>query len=613
LRALDETDLIKVIFTIYDEAQLQGFAEHLPEPFLACYARLQDNPTSIQRDDLLIALQEALAWIINQLEAKTTRGPRIDTEKTDDLRAPRPDAPMVTDPTYPVGPGCCCDDTQILRLLGIIRSRIGSVDQCSCEETILSILGDACEILGPCATISGALQELLICCTVLRSNECSPTIITQTDVYTTTFTITEPGRYIFAENISFIPDTGMPAIDITSSHVTLDIICHTLSQGNTTAGVNAINVAPNLSNIIITHGAIQNFTRTGISVDQACSRIFIDGVTTFGCETRGIELLGNSGAGNHITESEISNCRLISCCAGSAGDIVLTLSHCTDVRVTSCRINQNGTTSHALQAVRLDNALKCELKDIEANDNLASSDFRGFNLSQATNSVFKNCITKNNQATAALSNNYGFLLESNTSSTANEFFDCSALNLTGTASVDGFFTGTGCDDNLFMRCESAFNSSLGSATTAIVHGFNVISNSRNMYLDCIARNNSAPNSTATPAPAFGGKGFDLNTCTGCNLIRCLATDQSTGAGSSSVGIHLDQGSQCSIRDCQSSRHSVGFRLDPNQSFAHVFSRNFAEKNTTQYSQFPIGSTENAANIANINAQLRGPWSNVSVG
>jgi hypothetical protein len=214
---------------------------------------------------------------------------------------------------------------------------------------------------------------------------------------------------------------------------------------------------------------------------------------------------------------------------------------------------------------------------------------------------------------AAASTSRGFILESNTSCTANEFFDCAALNLTGTASVDGFLTDTGCNDNLFMRCEASFNRSLGAAATAIVRGFNVISNSRNVYIDCIARNNSAPNSTATPAPAFGAKGFDLNTCTGCNLLRCLATDQSTGAGSTSVGIQVNQGSQCSIRDCQSSRHTIGYRLDPNNSTSNVFSRNFAGKNTTQYSQFPGGSTQNAGNITNINGSLSNPWSNVSVG
>jgi len=508
-----------------------------------------------------------------------------------------------------------------------------------------TILGNVGNILGANSTISGTLLNIMqglnsLTATVIRdfnetwtilaeidtdfdetwtilnvltSNECNPILIRQANVGVTTFTISQPGRYIFAENISFAPSSPQRAIDITSSNVTLDLLCHTLTQTNATSGVDGVRIASSLSNVIITHGTIQNFTRAGVTVNSACSRIILDTITAFSCNARGMELLGTSGAGNQITESEITNCKLVFCCLGPTGDIVLTLSQCTDVRVTNCRINQNGSSATTLQAVRLDNALKCELNTVETNDNLASTGFRGYELSQATYCIFKNCVTKNNQAVSAASNNRGFILESSTSCTANEFLDCSALNLTGTASVDGFLTDTGCNDNLFMRCEASFNSSQGTAATAIVHGFNVISNSRNIYIDCIARNNSAPNSTATPAPAFGAKGFDVNTCTACTLLRCLATDQSTGAGSTAVGIQVNQGSQCSIRDCQSSRHSVGYRLDPINSTNHVFSRNFAGKNTTQYSQFPGGSTQNAAGINNINASLMSPWTNVSVG
>jgi len=53
-------------------------------------------------------------------------------------------------------------------------------------------------------------------------------------------------------------------------------------------------------------------------------------------------------------------------------------------------------------------------------------------------------------------------------------------------------------------------------------------------------------------------------------------------------------------------------LDPALSVAHVFLRNIAAKNTTNFSQFPVGSNQNAADISAINGSLTVPWTNAGV-
>ena len=479
----------------------------------------------------------------------------------------------------------------------------------NCCAGTFSVLGNPATLLGANSSISGTLFNIINTTTLLYVNACSPIVIPPSAVTVTTYTIAQPGRYILGGPIVFSPATAQPAFLITTSNVTLDLLCDTVSQGNATAGVNAVQTAPNLNNVTITNGTIQNFTNAGISISSGCSRATIENLTVFSCGARAIQLLGTTGAGNQITESQILNCNLTSCCQGATGDVVLTVSFCNDVTINGCLLDSNGNSANTLQGIRLNNCLKCTILNTQAKDNIAGTDLRDFALNNATLCQLKNCISNNSAAIAAGSNCRGFVMETGSTCTVNEFFDCSVLNLTGTAIVDGFLTDTSNNNNLFVRCEASFNTSLGIAT-GVVHGFNTINNSFNTFIDCIARGNDAPNSTAVP---FGAYGFDLNTTSSCTIIRGLATDHSTGAGTSNVGINVNAGISNLIQDCQSARNGVGYNVNPNISTSHAFTRNLACKNTTPYSQFPSGSTQITNDMTGINGQLTGPWSNVAIG
>src|SRR5215467_1237745 len=75
----------------------------------------------------------------------------------DQERAPRLDAPPVTSPISVVVPSL--DIGAVLQSLARINCKIGNVHQDVCEDTILSVLGDACDILG--VSIAEALAILI--------------------------------------------------------------------------------------------------------------------------------------------------------------------------------------------------------------------------------------------------------------------------------------------------------------------------------------------------------------------------------------------------------------------------------------------------------------------
>jgi len=74
-------------------------------------------------------------------------------------RALRPDASGIKESNAIVGPSAV-DLFPLLACCKQIIKRLGSVKDSSCCDSVLGILGDACDILGPDATISGSILSL---------------------------------------------------------------------------------------------------------------------------------------------------------------------------------------------------------------------------------------------------------------------------------------------------------------------------------------------------------------------------------------------------------------------------------------------------------------------
>ncbi|MBA3751459.1 hypothetical protein H0X06_01480 [Candidatus Dependentiae bacterium] len=103
--------------------------------------------------------------------------------------------------------------------------------------------------------------------------------ITQADIGTTGFTITEPGIYCLAEDINFAPsESSLSAIYINSSNVTFSLNNFSISQTNAQPFTNGITVGTNQKRITIRDGKITGFGTLGVHVLSGCSDLAFDSI-----------------------------------------------------------------------------------------------------------------------------------------------------------------------------------------------------------------------------------------------------------------------------------------------------------------------------------------------
>ncbi|MBI2774409.1 hypothetical protein HYX58_00155 [Candidatus Dependentiae bacterium] len=113
-------------------------------------------------------------------------------------------------------------------------------------------------------------------------------------LYSTDLLINQPGKYKLGDSIISVPNiTGDTIITISSSNVLFDFGGYTLSQGNSVGNCTGIIINPNLSDIIIQNGCLQNITGTGILINQGCSKIKINNIAfkSIGFEGLALKLL----------------------------------------------------------------------------------------------------------------------------------------------------------------------------------------------------------------------------------------------------------------------------------------------------------------------------------
>jgi len=144
--SLKDFDIREYIINLVD-FHVQNSTDYvLSDDVLECYRSICRGEDRIPLKKIMGAFPEILHFVL------------LNTYKH---KAPRPDSITVYSSNAPVTCGGSCDINPILNLATFIRSQIGSVDDGSCCGSILGVLGDICDCLGPEATISGTLNELL--------------------------------------------------------------------------------------------------------------------------------------------------------------------------------------------------------------------------------------------------------------------------------------------------------------------------------------------------------------------------------------------------------------------------------------------------------------------
>lgn len=378
--------------------------------------------------------------------------------------------------------------------------------------------------------------------------------------YAPALTITASGLYELGEDITFSPGASDSIILIQASDVTLDLGNRIIQQGDATAGVDGIIVAGGLTNVVIKNGTIRFVTGRGIAVGSGTSLLTIDTITVANAGGRGISLEG--GVGLDIDRTVIQNCKLLRCASSSTvGDRMLNCTGCRTLLVQNCLITgQAGFTysgAIARSAVYLENCLNitCNnitieqivdgstgifsgvdtvglVSDFVLNNILIrlitknSAAFRGINIASTANSGFiSNCRSFDILA----SNGGSFILDAG--GTGIVYTTCSDTRSAGTVYTPFSFTGTAA--RLLISCTVQNCSSSAGAFA----GFSFASQTGSVILDCICNQNTATTTI---------DGFLLTTCTRCNLVRCISTNNtSTGGGVRAAGYRFQQCTQCS--------------------------------------------------------------------
>jgi hypothetical protein len=423
-------------------------------------------------------------------------------------------------------------------------------------------------------------------------------------------TISTPGRWIVIEPLNYTAAGTTPAITIATSNVALDFLNFGLTQANTISSITGIQIQSGLNDIDILNASINNFSQTAIGINTGCTNLNISNATIIGCGNRAIEAIGSIAS--PIQQFNINGCTVIGSCTTAAADNVFTFSNCSDFSVNNCILSSNGSAviTGTCVGIKLTNCAR-HISSNNVIENFSGQfDVRGYSCNKAETCQFNNCTVANLVASGGGSTCQGFTLESNTvslnpSSTGNVFQQCMVNQITGTNIVDGFFTGSGSNDNLYMQC--AAQGLRGLNVTAIVHGYRTINNSRISYLGCLALSCTAANSTVA-APLYGAYGFKIDFGAKVSMRNCAATDINAAPTGRSVGFFWLGSTSCGAVENYAERNTIGF--DANGAvFAGVNGNgwilNVSQKNVNAAysSAWPVGATNTVAsnNLVGITA------------
>ena len=443
---------------------------------------------------------------------------------------------------------------------------------------------------------------------VLIQNVCNPTMITQASFGAgggTQYVISTPGVYKFGSNITFTPASATSAILITTSGVTLDMQCFSISQGNALAGVNAIVVNTGLTDVYIRNGTVENFTNVGISFQGNDARVGINNTTLLSCATRAIQFLPTGTSQNII----IQNCNIYNCSQGSSADNPLSLQSCKECIVQNCEFTGNGNSPNTITVINMSSCIECIISNIAMYENLGAA-FNGITL-DSTSSLnnFTNCTIVNNQSITTDVNVI------NVNGNANILIDCVTNDNIAAGNTAGFILAGSIIRVLDVLLQLTHPyGTFGSCT-----GFSIDPGNFNILLDCVADSNFGGGN-----PVASILGEDGDPSTACfvlsfsSLVDHFTANNNFATGSgSTTGIWLFEGAMNIVKDCLCANNFVPFSTAQagitNDTSEYLFYRNVAYNSTFPIVGVAAGSVTTPLAPASQNiASVTAPWTNLAL-
>lgn len=227
-------------------------------------------------------------------------------------------------------------------------------------------------------------------------DDCIGIPITQADVGTTGYSITTGGKYFLAENITFSPASGIPAIEIDADNVTLDLNGFTITQGNNQMNVIGVEIINARADILIQNGTIRNTIGEGISCTTNFNNLTLNNLNILnagvGTAGMGIDASDGIALGSETTSSQ--NLIITNCLVDNCQDEGIDMDRVTNIIIRDCIVN--GARGDAGIGFRT----QCQnifITNCTLNNNLNSGLLIAAQLS-AKNIVINGCRTFNNGA-----------------------------------------------------------------------------------------------------------------------------------------------------------------------------------------------------------------------
>lgn len=357
--------------------------------------------------------------------------------------------------------------------------------------------------------------------------------------------ISESGRYYFTQDMHISPiNTDVTCLKITTSNVILDLRGYSV-MGNTTtgSGMIGIEVASNLSNIMIVNGTLSALHGIGIKVNSGCNNIYVENITVTRCTHTGILLDTITDA--HLHEVTVNKCD--GSHASSSGAIGLHIASSSRIHILNSHFdgNQVASSGNAI-GVYCNQSSQCDFVNCSAVQNKAGSTTGdtayGFYINDATDSniFLKECFASHNQSQDGKC--YGFY-------SANTYA-------------------------LYMNdCVAIGNTAAGATTTNDCVGFGVVGSGSCLLKNCLANHNGGSQASY---------GFFLSSTIFTSLVECVARNQfTTSEGATKVaGFYTSGGQGNSFEKCISfgnasgshaSAHGIGFYVDNTESYLSITS------------------------------------------
>lgn len=307
------------------------------------------------------------------------------------------------------------------------------------------------------------------------------------------YLIDQPGKYKLIEDIIAKPtNANVSCFKITSNNVNLHFNGFSLSQkSGTGSGLTAIEIASNVSSIVIDGLEVTSIDGTGLKIQAGANNILITNGTIASCTRIGLDI-----DQAHELETNNTNINLFdgSHSGATNGAVGIKLNQSTSCRFINVLSNKGKQTgSKEACGWLIQSCNNCLFDTCKAIANESKKSTAGFYLISSINNHFKNCKA---EGTVATDDSYGFRLDQ-----YNNF-------------------------NLFEDCECSFSKSSGGNG----FGFYVKNGNGNYFKNCIAIGNSGANIAGKEATGFYFTGE-------CNSFVINSLSKANN-GKIGYGIHL---------------------------------------------------------------------------